>query len=253
VTGQVLTVLPVNDAAEPVGKLMWGWPYLDLRGWFYLREDFTGASVVSENGWAAQTNGGTAPAINITSDNDVDHYGLVTVSTGTSSTGAPVLHKQFNNLVLNADLDAEYVWKSPAAVSDGTNTYTLRVGFTDTALGTTPNRGVWLQYTHSANSGNFQCCANDGSTGVTCANGSTALAASTWYASKIVFNSSYTSATCYVATAGNAYVANGTASTALPNNTTHRVGPIFNMQKTAGTTARIMLVDAFMMRKRVNR
>lgn len=248
-TGQVLTADPSSSTG-----VSWQWPALDLRNWYFIREDWTGSATAGENAWSVQSNSGTVAFDQTSTYNTADHYGVVTMSTGASASAAPVLHHQLDNLVFNGGMEGEFVWKSPSALSDGTNTYNIRIGWTDTATGTTPNKGVYLKYIHSANSGNFQCCANDASVGEQCGNGSTAFAADTWYSTKITFNEAYTLASCYVATAGNAYVANGTVGpTGLPNATTHRQGPIFNIDKDAGTTARILAVDAFMMRKRVSR
>jgi hypothetical protein len=240
----------VADSSTTPG-LAWGNPF-DLRKWYTLREDWTGSATAGENAWSVQTNSGTVAFDQTSTYNTADHYGIVTLSTAASASAAPVLHHQLDNLVFTSGMEGEFIWKSPSALSDATNTYHIRIGWTDTAAGTTPNKGVYLHYIHSANSGNFQCCANDASTGETCSNGSTAFAADTWYATKIVFTSG-SSATCYVATPGNAYTANGTISTALPNNTTHRQGPIFNIDKDAGTSARILAVDAFWMRKPLSR
>ena len=249
VTGQVPTADPTATAG-----VSWNWPYLDIRKWYFIREDWTGSATAGETAWLVQTNSGTVAFDQTSTYNDADHYGIVTMSTGASASAAPVLHHQLDNLVFNGGMEAEFVWKSPTALSDATNTYNIRVGFTDTAMGTTPNKGVYVKYIHSANSGNFMCCANDASVGEQCGNGSTAFAASTWYTTKIVFNDAYTLASCYVATPGNSYVANGTVGpTGLPNATTHRQGPIFNIDKDAGASARILAVDAFIMRKKVTR
>ncbi len=210
-------------------------------------EEFTGNSIAGNNNWGSQTNSGTL-TVNLSSDNTVNHMGIVSLSTSTSSSSQPLLLWQIDSWILNGGLVAEYSFKTPANLSDGTNRYITYVGFSNSANGV-PNQGVWIQYTDNVNSGQFTLETSDGSSPQT-ANSAVAASANTWYTARLEFDAGYTSVTGYIATDGAAYSTVGTISTNLPAG---RVGPIFYIRKTLGTTARILLADAFYYEKTMAR
>lgn len=210
-------------------------------------EEFTGNTTGGNLNWGTQSNSGTV-AVDLSSTNTVNHQGLVSLSTGASATSQPLLLLQLDSWILNGGLIAEYSFKTPASLSDGTNRYITYVGFSNSANGV-PNQGVWIQYTDNVNSGQFTLETSDGSSPQT-ANSSIAVSANTWYTARLEFNAGYTSVTGYIATDGAAYSTVGTISTNLPAG---RVGPIFYIRKTVGTTARIMFADAFYYEKTMAR
>lgn len=214
-------------------------PAFSMRTKSWGLEEFTGNDVSGNLNWGTQSNSGTI-TVDLTSNNTASHQGIVSLSTGASSTSQPLLLLQVDSWILNGGLIAEYSFKTPASLSDGTNRYITYVGFSNSANGV-PNQGVWIQYTDNANSGQFTLETSDGGSPQT-ANSSIAAAANTWYTARLEFNAGYTSVTGYIATDGASYSTVGTISTNLPAG---RLGPIFYLRKTLGTTARIMLADAF--------
>ena len=210
-------------------------------------EEFTGNSIAGWHNWGSQSNSGSL-TVDLTSNNTASHQGIVSISTSTSSSSQPLLLWQIDSWILNGGLVAEYSFKTPANLSDGTNRYITYVGFSNSANGV-PNQGVWIQYTDNVNSGQFTLETSDASTPQS-ANSAITVAANTWYTAKLEFNAGYTSVTGYVATDGNAYQTVGTISTNLPAG---RVGPIFYIRKTLGATARVLLADAFYYEKTVVR
>lgn len=111
----------------------------------------------------------------------IDLPGILATATGTaaaSTTVAPQTQSQIGVLSSNAGTDAgglagwltsalltrldnggtwkgEWSVRTPSALSDGTDTYSLRVGFID-SVSVESTDGVFFRYTHSANSGRWQ-------------------------------------------------------------------------------------------------
>ena len=136
----------------------------------------------------------------------------------------------------------EWVSNLPA-LSDGTDTYAVEFGFGDqsTANGTI-TEGIYWRYTHSENSGNWTIkCVHASST--TSANTSSA-ADTNWHVFKIVVNAAATSVAFYI---DGSQVANSPITTNIPQDTGQSTGPFFRILKSAGSTARYLLMDAFFM------
>ncbi len=121
-------------------------------------------------------------------------------------------------------------------LSDGTDTYTMMVGAYDAVP--SPVDGVWFQYTHSVNTGKFECKVADNSATTTTDSTITA-AANTWYTFSIDVNAAATEAKFYI----NGTLVHTESGANIPQ--TGRVTSIATagITKSAGTTARILSAD----------
>jgi hypothetical protein len=119
-------------------------------------------------------------------------------------------------------------------LSDGTNRYIARCGFLDSDSGT-PIDGLFLEYTDNVNSGQWTFNAYNNSS-VTTVNSTTAVAADTWYAIKIV---SYPNDTARAYVNG---VLVATITSGLPGSQ-RDFAWYSGFRKTVGTTTRTMYID----------
>ena len=121
-------------------------------------------------------------------------------------------------------------------LSDGTQTFTVRGGFMSDMGGDAPN-GVFWRYTHSVNSGNWQGVARTNNI-ETATNFSTAPVTSGWQRLTIVVNAAGTSAEFFIN--GTSV---GTVASNIPTASSRETAIGFSIIKSAGTTARTLLMD----------
>ena len=121
-------------------------------------------------------------------------------------------------------------------LSDGTDTYTAMVGSYDAVP--SPVDGIWFQYTHSVNSGKWECKVADNSS-TTTTDSTITVAANTWYTLTIDVNSGATEAKFYI----NGTLVHTESGANIPQ--TGRVTAIATagITKSAGTTARLLSAD----------
>jgi hypothetical protein len=212
-----------------------------------MLEEFTGNTTAGNHNWGTQSNSG-ALAVDLTSTNVQNHFGLISLSTSTSSSAQPLLLWQIDSWTVH-NTTAEWTFKMPAALSTAAQRYILYIGWSNSANGV-PANGLHISYTDNVNSGQWVLTASTSGEGSSTANSSTAPAAATWYTVKWVVNSDASSATAYIATDGGSYTTLGTVTSWIP---TGRVGPVFYLRKTAGATATIMYADAFYFEKTLAR
>jgi hypothetical protein len=74
---------------------------------------------------------------------------------GTTTTGAAAIATSSVPIRLGFGEAHCYFVAKELVLSDGTNTFTVRMGFLDTAVGVATN-GVFFRYTHSVNSGKWE-------------------------------------------------------------------------------------------------
>ncbi len=185
------------------------------------------------------SNSGTGSGLGNVAQNLQTRSGIVAVTTGTTTTGSAGLWAGSQPARLGGGVWSFRMDTSISAVSNGTDTYTLRIGFID-SLSVESTNGVFLRYTHSVNSGQWVFVARDNGSETT-SNGSTAPATSiaTTQSIEIQINAAGNSATAYVNG-----VQQGSALTALPTASTRYVSPGAMILKSAGTTSRYFTVDA---------
>jgi len=128
------------------------------------------------------------------------------------------------------------VFKTDANLSDGTNTYTVRVGFQDSTSGAAATDGAYLRYTHSVNSGKWELVCASNATETTADSGIT-VAVSTWYQFEVRVNADATSVGFYI---NNNLV--GTITTNIPTGAGRNTGVQAHINSSAGT-ARTILPD----------
>ncbi|MEP7077078.1 MAG: hypothetical protein ABI878_14830 [Acidobacteriota bacterium] len=127
------------------------------------------------------------------------------------------------------------------ALSDGTNTYTVRCGVSNGHI-VAPTKGCFFRYTHSVNGGRWEAVCTDGvetavDTGVTVAVG--VGSAGALHTFEVRVNAAGTSATFFI---DGSLVA--TITTHIPTGSANLVGNMFQMIRSAGTTTvDIMALD----------
>jgi hypothetical protein len=183
--------------------------------------------------------GGTATA-STTGGVTGARVGIVDLATGVGTTGRAAFYPSANNQMAYDDgtgksyMEFKAEFRSPAALSDATNEYFIHAGFIDTVTADSAD-GAFLKYTHGLNSGQWQFLTADNTTRTT-GNSTVAMAINTWYCMRVVM---YPNGTAEYYIDG---VSLGRNTANLPSN-----GRDFSfgigIRKTAGTTARNMLID----------
>jgi hypothetical protein len=130
--------------------------------------------------------------------------------------------------------------KTPSALSDGTDTYTIRGGIGSTSgLVSDPSNGIFIRYIHSANSGKWLYVCRAGGVESTADSG-LAVATDTWYRYSAVVNAGGTSVT-FTINGSNS----GTVSSNVPTGTSAPMRIGTSIVKSAGTTSRSMYDDFY--------
>jgi hypothetical protein len=206
-----------------------------------MYEDF----VFSGGAVTAGSSGTGATVGTVSSISTAAHPGVYKLETGTDTTGSAFLGTATTDCVSFASGD----WIFEAVVmiptlSDGTDTFTVRVGFLDsvTADGTD---GSFVKYSHGVNSGEWQWNLLDNSSAVTW-DGNVVVTAGTWHKIRVTVSNSTTSAKLSL---------DGSTAVSLPNLTgqptgaTRKTGAYISIVKSAGTTSRLMYVDYVYLRQ----
>jgi hypothetical protein len=127
------------------------------------------------------------------------------------------------------------VIKTPAALSDASNTYQIQVGFSDSATGIVD--GALFYYTHSL-SANWYCRTISNST-ITSTDTATAVVVDTWTKFEIRVNADGSSVTFYM---NDSLVA--THTTNIPTGVARSLGCLTSIRRNdTNTTSRTMAVD----------
>jgi hypothetical protein len=205
-------------------------------------DDWIAGAVASEAGWlAAQTGTGAGSSVLAAAPVDENHPGILQLSTGTTATGYAAIHRGVGSMLLGgAAIVQEWLVRVPT-LSDGTNTYVLRIGLGDSTTGTAHTDGVFFEYS-SAVSPNWQIRTRANNADTTTAS-STSVTAGAWVKLRLEINAPGTSVTFYVN--GSAI---GTHSANIPLGAGRQLGPIASIIKTVGTTARLAHIDYYYQR-----
>lgn len=169
---------------------------------------------------------------------DATHPGTMSSSTGTTTTGcSAACHIEAGAIQLGT-----YAWRSAGCfkiptLSNGTETFSVMIGFSDSYTGVAYTDAVCLRYQHSVNSGKFECVTSSNSS-LTAADSGVTAAADTWYSYEIRINAAGSSVGFYI---------NGslvhTATATIPTGSSRVLGYGHNILKSAGTTARTLITD----------
>jgi hypothetical protein len=171
--------------------------------------------------------------------------GVMQAATGTTATGRagwytatsfPLNFGQFNGI--GGAYNLKFRIKTDTTLSDGTNSYSLLMGFTNAAGSNTPSNGLFVYYDQSTTTWRFRA-RNAGTQ--TEADSNVTVAANTWYTVEIaVSNAATPTATCRIRGS------NSTDSGTLNINTnvpTGQIGLGFQILKSAGTASRLFIID----------
>lgn len=213
-----------------------------------FKEDFLGyqsANNVGQlfNGDSAGTSANGVPAGGAVCP-DSGHIGCAAMTTGSTTTGRTAI---YTGAVLVAG-GGTYVleWDmNLSALSNGTDTFTLLMGFCDIFSSNntdcTTNSGGYIQYTHSVNSGNLVLNTKNGGSKTTTSS-TTAMAAGN-HKFQIQINAAGTLTTFLMDG-----VSMGTVAATIPTLVTNPFNVAFDIVKSAGTTAAKMNIDYIWLR-----
>ncbi len=204
----------------------------------YYHDDFITGNNLSLLGWNSSTSGtGAAVNLNNTTNFTSGKIGLINMLTGTDTTGRAGVITDATNFVLDSAIDYMDLMFSGkvSALSDGTDTYTLRLGYGETN-GAAAVDGMYFEYTNGVNSGNWQIVTASNSTRTT--NNTSTAATTNWTVYRIKATS--TSINFYI---DGSEVANSPISTNIPTGTSRTFGFKFEIVKSAGTTQRVFSLD----------
>jgi len=123
------------------------------------------------------------------------------------------------------EITIHWVFKTNA-LSDATNGYRLRIGFSDATQSFPPTDGIWFEYTHGTNSGNWQIVSRAASTSTT--NNTSTAAVADWTRATIVINAAGTSVAYYI---DGVEVSNSPITTNIPSS----ISPYASIQNLAGS------------------
>lgn len=192
---------------------------------------------------------GTGAGVTANSANsDGTHPGVLSISTGTTTTG----RSAGQYLEATTIEFGTYAWKSKGVfqvptASDGTETFSVHVGFFDTFTGTTYTDSACIRYRHSVNAGKFECVTTSNTTETATDSGVT-MTAGSWYSYEVRVNAAGTSAAFYInGSLVQTHVAN------IPTGSARRLGHGHNIVKSAGTTARTLLSDCCLVEGDISR
>lgn len=189
---------------------------------------------------ATRVSGGTATIDNSSNTDTTGSHpgnGVVTTGAGTSGRGAfghttndPAMIL-FGGGAVTVDMDVQVV-----TLSDGTDTFTVRLGFNDSA-GSDGADSVMFRYTHSVNGGRWECVTRSNSV-ETATDSGVAVSAGTYVRLSFTINAAATSVAFSVnGSVVQTHVAN------IPSGAGRQTAPMFEIAKSAGTNSRTLLLD----------
>lgn len=206
----------------------------------YWFEDFeTDVSALGGGKWTEVVSsgdvlGGQTFGVDATENAD----GVMAATTTTSATGRGALVSGTANALMGNGVTRRLGWRSAIShVSDGTETFTTYCGYFDQAGAGDCADGVYFRYTHSVNSGKIQAVTKSNFVETAADTGITPTAGQ-FYRFEVRVNSAGNSATYYI---DDSLVA--TITTNIPSGAGRQSGIVFKIEKSAGTTARLMYID----------
>jgi len=169
---------------------------------------------------------------------DANRLGIGNIQTGTTTTGrAAIGSATIEQVTLGSGIVKFCAVVKVPTLSDGTNTFLVQAGLHDNLAGA-PVDGLYFEYTHSVNAGDWTTYVynNSGTTGGFDTN--VAVATGNWYRLEIEINAAATQAIFSI---------NGTVvqtfTGTIPNGAARLMGFMVQIRKTAGTTNRSVYAD----------
>lgn len=182
----------------------------------------SGTSAATQNGSAVTSAG---------------HPGIIILSTGTTTTGRCAIgnnhsYQQWGNGRIRFGAVAQL-----SVLSDATNTYWVQLGPADSYITASSTHGITFRYSHGNNSGKWEAFAANGGVSTVADTGVTVD--TNWHTYEWDLNAAGTSVTFYI---------DGTSVATINSNIPSGPGAVFlpaAINKTAGTTARQLRLDAY--------
>lgn len=204
--------------------------FADDMAWNSSNEIHEGHCIYSVNGAGAGiTTGYTL---------DSSHFGIVAFSTGTTSSGRVTLGQAVETLALGGGTVRCGIVAQIPTLSDGSNRFTIRMGFSETFAGS-PTDGVQFRYVDNANSARWLAVATSNGGESTADTGITVD--TNWHTYEIEIDS--TAANAYFVIDG---VRVATINSGIPTGGTRATGcQPMNIIKSVGGTARLVYLDAY--------
>lgn len=172
------------------------------------------------------------------------HPGVKQFSTLASSVSAPIISTYTSGMLFGTSAyENGWLIQTPAALSDGTDTYMISAGFGDTTTSALPVDAAYIIYRNDINSGKWTGVTSNNSTTnvMTGGTGGTTMVVSTWYFLQTKVNAAGTLVDFYVNG-----VLIGSSNAQIPTGASRALGSMLQITKSgAGTTARTMLVDYY--------
>lgn len=248
-TGDILYASASNDLSKLSLATIPG-QFLNYNGtnvnWFNPRnqtmlfDDFINGNNASSLNWRNGTSGTGAAITQVATDNA--HPGVNSLATGTTATGVAWYDLGPNSAngpikVGGGALTILYVFQVPV-LSNGTDTFAVRLGLSGTQSGGTYDNGIYFEYNDGGSQPNIQLFTSSATTKTQIDSG-VALSAATWATVRFVVNAAGTSVAYFINE-----VAVGTITTNIPST---NIAPQFEIIKSNGTTSRLMYIDLFYM------
>lgn len=203
-----------------------------------LFDDFVSSTYYSTLEWNT-----TAASGVLTANGPLTHLntsGIVTLSTGTSSTGRVALYLGNQSTVFGNGYRYTKCFVQIPVRSASTQRFVATVGYGDSgAVSGAPTDGIYFSHIDTENSGNWTCYTAKG--GIrTRINSGVAVDITKYQRLDIEVMADASLVNFYI---DGSWV--GQITTNIPNGLTNQTGPLFKIEKSGGTTARTMAVDYF--------
>lgn len=202
---------------------------------FSITENWLSNTAAGNNGWTLTANSGTV-GMNASTGSGVI-MGIARCDTAASSTSAPTLSLGGGSSIVFGGATIELAcYVQLQALSTVTEEYITRFGFHSSISSAAPAHGAFFEYDR-LNSVNWRI-RTYAATSPTTTTTSTAVAAGAWTKFSITINSAASLVTFYING-----VSVGTINATIPSGTSQAVSPVFQMIKSAGSTARNLYID----------
>lgn len=223
----------------------------DLNRTLHIEDDFFcwSATSTSNTPFFRQVVSGTgATAVASTVGVAEGHLGVISLATGTTTTGRTLITNDCQMYAENGPLVFETMFRLED-LSDGTNQFTFRAGVVSSSTNTDAT-GVFFKYIDNEASGNLQAiCRNGAST--TATDLGLTLVADTWYRARFEINAAWSEVKFYVYGDGSSSVNSATITTDIPVTGTTIFPLAGGIYKSAGTTSRRAYLDYAKLHKKL--
>lgn len=200
-------------------------------------DDFLGNDSVGQMGWTETVAGAAAQVTQDAALVDHAHRGIVTLDTGTTTTGSASMNLGTDPIVLGVEpfiLEMDVYINTLSVVGDR---YTVRIGLGDTTNGADFVDGVYFMYAEGTSANWIRCTANNSTRTQTA---STLAVSLGWHKLRIEIQTAAASVEYFVDG-----VSIGTVATNIPKLVGRQCGPCAHIIKSAGTNARTFSMDSF--------